>query len=298
MAHVKAKSSSHKATNTSTSTVNATAKSTAISTIKSVHGAFTSLPLIGLIIAEFLGTFIITVAFLEMQGSPLFYGFALIGAVLMIGGVSGAHLNPAVTIGALATRKITALNAFLYVLAQILGAVAAWWVLTLFAKASVIGSAEPNAVFHSAAIFTGSDTTAIQSWTDKGWLLFYIELLGTSIMSLGIATALRLRKNKIVASFAAGLAATIALYITLTLASSLSSLVTSQNSVGLVFLNPAIAAAAGAFTWPLASWEISIYAVAPVIGGVIGFILQDYLYSQSSENSCDCECSENCTCCK
>ena len=52
----------------------------------------------------------------------LAHGLALSIAVSNFGGISGAHLNPAVTMGMLVTRRIAPPLAFLYVVAQLLGA--------------------------------------------------------------------------------------------------------------------------------------------------------------------------------
>lgn len=229
-----------------------------------------TMPLVGVIVAEFIGTFLITASFFEMQGNPLFFGFAIIGTILVVGGVSGAYLNPAITLGAFATRKISALYAFVYILAQILGAIAAWAVLNEFSKNSAATTQLTGTVYHAATIVTG-----------KEWYLFYAELIGATILSLGVATAIRLRSSKVVAAFAAGFATLVALYITL----SLTTVLLSEQGTSFTFLNPAIAIAANGLSWN--NWPIAIYVVAPVIGAVIGFVLQDYLHSQT--DSCDCD---------
>jgi len=53
-------------------------------------------------------------------------GIALSIATLaqVIGHISGGHINPAVTVGMMAIRKITPIKGFLYIIAQLLGAVA------------------------------------------------------------------------------------------------------------------------------------------------------------------------------
>jgi aquaporin TIP len=51
----------------------------------------------------------------------LAHGLALSIAVNNFGGISGAHVNPAVTMGMLVTRRITAPLALLYIVAQLLG---------------------------------------------------------------------------------------------------------------------------------------------------------------------------------
>src|SRR3982750_1911916 len=52
----------------------------------------------------------------------LAHGLALSIAVNNFGGISGAHFNPAVTLGMLVTRRIAAPLAALYIIAQLLGA--------------------------------------------------------------------------------------------------------------------------------------------------------------------------------
>lgn len=59
----------------------------------------------------------------------LTFGFVVMIAVQALGHVSGAHLNPAVTCGALVTGKVTIIRAVLYIIAQCLGAIAGTAVL-------------------------------------------------------------------------------------------------------------------------------------------------------------------------
>lgn len=273
MAQDKANSSSKKSAKHTISTLKTSYSNQLLPGVKSITDFLASMPIIGVIVAEFIGTFIITISFLEMQGNPLFFGFALIGATLIVGGVSGAHLNPAITIGAFATRKISAINAFFFIASQILGAIAAWWIINEFAKGTAADPSAENLVFHAANIADG-----------KEWVLFWAELLGSTILALGVATSIRLRKNKIVAAFATGTAAMIALYITL----SITTVLLTEQNTGFSFLNPVIAIAANGISW--SNWPIALYIVAPIVGSLIGFVLQDYLNSQSEESDNNCNC--------
>lgn len=74
--------------------------------------------------AEFIGTFFLTLAAL-LGGTPYAVGLTLASFVYAVGSISGAHLNPAVTIGLLVNRSITASTGTLYIAAQILGALLA-----------------------------------------------------------------------------------------------------------------------------------------------------------------------------
>jgi MIP family channel proteins len=53
----------------------------------------------------------------------LVHAFLLFGLIVMFGVVSGGHFNPAVTLGALAIRRIKPLDGVIYMLAQLSGAV-------------------------------------------------------------------------------------------------------------------------------------------------------------------------------
>src|SRR5215470_14223694 len=83
--------------------------------------------------AEFVGT---TVLMIIGPGSAIIasdkignygiafaFGLALLGMAYTIGHVSGCHINPAVTLGFLLSRKITATNAATYWVAQLAGGV-------------------------------------------------------------------------------------------------------------------------------------------------------------------------------
>ncbi|MGH7128048.1 MAG: aquaporin, partial [Planctomycetaceae bacterium] len=60
-----------------------------------------------------------------LVGVALAHGLALAIAVSVFGGISGAHINPAVTCGFLVTGRIPPLQALGYTIAQLLGATAA-----------------------------------------------------------------------------------------------------------------------------------------------------------------------------
>ena len=71
-------------------------------------------------------------------GIALAHGLALSVAVNAFGGVSGAHFNPAVTLGFLTTGRIKIEGAVQYILAQLLGAsVAAYACLQFFPREAV-----------------------------------------------------------------------------------------------------------------------------------------------------------------
>ena len=85
------------------------------------------------LIAELIGTFIITAIFIQLIGNSYFglLGIALVITAVVIAfiGVSGAHFNPAITLAQWINRKINGVKAVAYIVAQVLGAILAFFVL-------------------------------------------------------------------------------------------------------------------------------------------------------------------------
>jgi glycerol uptake facilitator protein len=59
----------------------------------------------------------------ELSTISFAFAFAIFAAVYSVGHISGCHINPAVTIALLATRKIDAMTAAWYIAAQVVGAI-------------------------------------------------------------------------------------------------------------------------------------------------------------------------------
>lgn len=88
---------------------------------------------IAMLVAEFLGAATLTSAVYAMAVRTSFPFFSAAAAgltvglmVLLIGSVSGAHINPAVTFGLWTLRKIDTAQGLVYIAAQLLGGAAAW----------------------------------------------------------------------------------------------------------------------------------------------------------------------------
>ena len=64
---------------------------------------------------------------IALLGNTIPTGAILVVIILMFGPVSGAHFNPAVTLGFAVRREVAASLAVLYVVAQVIGAVAGVW---------------------------------------------------------------------------------------------------------------------------------------------------------------------------
>src|SRR3954463_4959470 len=97
-------------------------------------------------LAEFLGTLVLVLAItglvsasavtgLSLTNLALVHALALMGIVYSIGTISGAHVNPAVTLALLTIRKISGRDAGMYIVMQALGGVAG----AFLAKAFFLG---------------------------------------------------------------------------------------------------------------------------------------------------------------
>lgn len=261
-----------------TSTVEATDSIDVKSSYESFCAKLKKTPLVGAVVAEFIGTFLLVSAVFAVQNQPLYVAFALIAIVLLVGNVSGAHVNPAMTIGAWVTRKIRGIRAIGYIVAQVLGAIAAWATLNAFlhSTSSTTLTTTAQSLYHAASITSG-----------KEWTFFFAELLGATILALGLAAALRIKKANITAAFSYGLAILIALLF----AGWVTSMSLTESNTGLSFLNPALAIAANGLSWKM--WPIAIYVIAPAIGGIIGFAIQDFLKTQTDDSICECDHCES-----
>ncbi|MFZ1249921.1 MAG: aquaporin [Candidatus Microsaccharimonas sp.] len=218
--------------------------------------------------AEFIGTFLLAAVIVSAQGQPIFVLFALAGLVFLLGAISGGHFNPAITIGAWATRRIGWLRALGYIIVQFFGAAIAFFALSAFISGAAQPSAQEQLYGQTAAtLFKAADITAIAG---KEWFVFFAELLGTAILGFALAAATR-TKEIVSASFSAGFGIFIALMVGVTIAGYVSA-----SSI----INPAVALTLQAYVPSV--WAYVVYALAPVIGAVIGFLVYDFIRGKNN----------------
>ena len=96
------------------------------------------------LVAEFLGTLILVLfgcgsavlmgADIGMTGISLAFGLAIVAAAYGLGAISGAHLNPAVSLGVMLARRMPAGDFIGYVVAQVAGAIAGAAILLMIAN--------------------------------------------------------------------------------------------------------------------------------------------------------------------
>ena len=127
--------------------------------------------LVNIVIAEVIGTFILTLValFASLGMTPLYVGLTLMALVLIIGGISGAHVNPAVTFGLWTMRKLKTVLVPFYWAAQFLGAMAA---------VVLVGS-----------LSMGNFVIHFDHFLDFSWSIFALELIGMALFMFGVAAA-------------------------------------------------------------------------------------------------------------
>lgn len=125
------------------------------------------------LVAELMGVVVLVTAVYSMVARtsfPLFGGLAAgltLGVlVYTVGNTSGAHVNPAITLGLWSVRKINTLKALSYIAVQMLGAFAAWKLINYF---------------------LGSDIQSIANKFDVKVLV--AEAVGALVFGFGVASA-------------------------------------------------------------------------------------------------------------
>jgi aquaporin Z len=167
---------------------------------------------------------------------PFSFGLGLLAAIYAFGHVSGGHFNPAVTVAMVLDKRTTAMDAVGYIVAQIIGAIAAAAVIyvTVSQAAVTAGITKPGAGI--------SDISALA-----------LEAVFTAIFLIVILTA-----SKRAGDFA-GLAIGLALVaIHFAIANVTGSSVNPARSIGSALVG-------GDLT------GIWIYLIGPTVGGIIGW---------------------------
>ena len=214
-------------------------------------------PLSRRLVAEFFGTFMLVFfgagavmttnfpkADFGLLGIAFAHGIALAIGVTATMNISGGHLNPAVTAGMLAIRRIDAKSAALYVVAQLIGAAIA---------ALVLKSLLPGGVTKVLAL----GTPAIAANITLGQAILIEAILTFFLMSAVLGTAVSAEAPK-VAGFGIGLT----LFLGILFGGSLTgaalnparafgpALVAGQwISQGVYWVGPILGALVAAFLW-------------------------------------------------
>lgn len=238
----------------------------------------------GALLSEVLGTMFITLLILSLWPVGLawsqssganvaIYAFAIIAIIASVYALSGACLNPLVTVGMMSTRRMSVIRGVMYIIAEILGAWFGWLIVN---------------AFHLAGGESAMDVPVMAAIGENGfWPVAMLELVGAIIIGFFFARALSFKRS--VFTFAAVVTGGIMLAFFVGFIASAAYLGLQNNMV----LNPSIAMMLQIFPTAGESFgeifggicvALSAYALFPMLGGVVGFYLADFTARLSGEN--------------
>ncbi|KQZ13103.1 MULTISPECIES: aquaporin Z [unclassified Mesorhizobium] len=219
--------------------------------------------------AEFFGTFwlvfcgcgsaVLAAAFpdvgIGLLGVSLAFGLTVVTMAYAVGGISGGHFNPAVSVGMVVGGRMPASDLAGYVIAQIIGGVVAAAVLYL------IASGKPDFVAGGFAS-NGYGELSPGKYSLLAGLLIEVVLTGFFIFIILATTSPR----------AAPGFAPLAIGLTLTLIHLVSIPVTNTS------VNPARSTGAALFAETGAIGQLWLFWLAPIVGAIVGAVIWKALF--------------------
>lgn len=224
--------------------------------------------LAGGMLAEFFGTFILVAVALYVGNTAFYLAFAIVAITLIFATVSGAHLNPAISIGAWATKKINFKKALIFVVAQLLGAMLALVLMTSYydkvepqPQSQILMQQQQQQELAKVPNKITKDTKDLN-------YVFFAEFIGTLILGMFYSAASREKSDKVSKAFISGFG----YYTSLTIASFAGAFVSAT-----ALLNPAIAVGLKGIQFSNEATPESwlVYLIAPILGSIIGFFIYD-----------------------
>ena len=217
-------------------------------------------------IAEFIGTFTLVLfgcgaaviagadgtTGIGLAGISFAFGFALIGMAYGIGSVSGCHINPAVTLGVVASGRMSIAEAIPYMIAQVAGGIAGALVLMIIATGKADYSIAANGLGQNGwgAGYLGEYAMAAA---------FIFEVVATFLFLVVILGSTGTGAPSAMAGLAIGLALVVIHLVGI-------------NVTG-VSVNPARSIGPAVFVGGAALSQLWLFIVAPIIGGVLAGLL-------------------------
>ena len=236
---------------------------------ESVTTVFKDHKFYGALLGELVGTALIGLLLFALVPMGIaniaLYIFALIAILIAVYSFSGACLNPIVAVGMMATRRISVVRGIMYIIAEIIGAWIAWLIFS--ACGAMAGEAAYEGVAMAAVAEGGF------------WPVALIELFGAFLIGFFFSRALEYKRS--VFTFAAVAAGGFALAVLVGYVASVAYFGLQNNFI----FNPAVALMMQIFPQSGGSFgeilggicqALSIYAILPMIGGVLGFWLSDF----------------------
>ncbi len=213
------------------------------------------------LVAEFLGTFwlvfggcgsaVLAAAFPQLGigfvGVALAFGLTVLTMAFAVGGISGGHFNPAVSVGLTVAGRLPASRLIPYVVVQVIGAIGAAALLYLIASG--------KAGFELG----GFAANGYGEHSPGGYPLLSALLIEVVLSLFFILVILGSTSSRVPAGFAP-----IAIGLALTLIHLISIPVTNTS------VNPARSTGQALFVGGWALQQLWLFWVAPIVGGALG----------------------------
>lgn len=184
-------------------------------------------------------------------GVSIAFGLTVLTAAYALGHISGGHFNPAVSLGLWAGGRFEAKELLPYIVAQVLGAVVAAWILYLIVQG--------QAGFSGTGGFASNGFGELSPGQYSLVSALIIEIVLTAFFLIIILGATDQRAPAGFAPIAIGLALTLIHLISIPVT---NTSVNPARSTGVVF-----------FAETAALSQLWLFWVAPMIGAVIGAVI-------------------------
>lgn len=212
-------------------------------------------------IAEFLGTLVLVlfgtgiavVSGGDLVATSLAFGLAIIAEAYVIGNISGCHVNPAVSLAMLISKKLDVKDFVCYVVSQVLGAIAGTAILFFILSNTNLGTTALGANFYGELSATNISLVAAIVTEIVLTFVFIYTILGV--------TSDDSKSN--VAGLVIGL--------TLTFVHLIGIPLTGTS------VNPARSLAPAIFLGGEAIKQIWVFILAPLVGGALAAFVYKYL---------------------
>jgi aquaporin Z len=191
-------------------------------------------------------------------GVALAFGLTVLTMAFAIGHISGCHLNPAISLGLVVGKRFPASDLLAYVIAQVVGAIAAGGVLYVIASG--------NAAFdiHNGFALNGYGDHSPNGYSMVAGLVAEIVLTAFFLIVIMGATDNRAPKGF----------APIAIGLCLTLIHLVGIPVTNTS------VNPARSTGVAVYAGGWALQQLWLFWVAPLIGGALGGGIYSALFGE------------------
>lgn len=200
-----------------------------------------------------------------LLGVALAFGLTVLTMAYAVGHISGGHFNPAVSFGLLAGGRFSAKELLPYVVAQVVGAIAAAAILWAILNGADAFSTEGPGAF-------ATNFYEMPGYADRSYSMmaaFLAEFVLTAFFLIVIMGATDKWANGKFAGIAIGLA--------LTLIHLISIPITNTS------VNPARSTSQAVFVGGIALQQLWLFWVAPIGGAIAGGLIYKYLLQREKE---------------